>query len=120
MRFAILIVLLAPMLVQSQTAVAQGGAISACLKFLKEYFFKPVAQGASEALGYQLVEKFMESQDDGKIPATVDPPSATQLAPRGEIDDGYIAYLKDMGLTDCQIRQAVRDSLGAPDAQVYN
>jgi hypothetical protein len=119
-RIAMIVAVLAPMLAQSPPAVAQGGAISACLKFLKEYFFKPVAQGASEALGYELVEQFMDSKDRGEIAPSVPPPTPAELAPRGEIDDAYVAYLRDLGFSDCQIREATGRALGPPAAEVYN
>lgn len=112
-------------LVSWPQAAFAGGVIPKCLEVLKEYVGKPALKGASEALGAYLTNMLL----DKATAASVSPdapqagpmvPTPEEIAPPTEFSMGYFDYLQSLGLSECEIRNAMERFYGPPSAKRYN
>jgi hypothetical protein len=106
-------------------AASAGGVIPRCLEILKEYVGKPAVKGASEALGAYLANTLLEKAT--AAPVSPDAPQALpavptpeELAPPAELSMSYFDYLQSLGLSECEVRNAMERVLGPPPAKRYN
>jgi len=106
--------------------VFAGGVIPRCIEILKEYVGKPAVKGASEALGAYLANTLLEKATAAPASPDTPPQSAPavptpeEVAPPTELSMSYFDYLQSLGLSECEVRNAMERFYGPPSAKRYN